>query len=309
MVVALTGGVGGGKLVQGLSELLGDELHVVINTGDDIELYGLRISPDIDIITYTLGGIVDPAQGWGVRGDTFNLFKQIQNFGEPGWFKLGDRDLATHVFRTSQLRIGKSLSEITKSIAESMNIQAHLIPMSDEPVQTRILTNVGDLNFQEFLVARRAMDTIYKIYFRGIEFALPSKKFISSLDSAKAIIIGPSNPYVSIGPILGLPGIKEKISILPIPKVAVSPVVGGKVIKGPLGKMLTESGLEISSYSIAKLYQDIIDVLIIDQIDAGLKASIEGSYGIKVIIANTIMNDAASKRDLARTALQAVGVI
>ncbi|MGI6552453.1 MAG: 2-phospho-L-lactate transferase [Bacillota bacterium] len=310
MILLLSGGVGGAKLVEGFAAAIGGEkLKVVVNTGDDVELYGLRISPDIDIMLYTLGGIVNWEQGWGIADDSWHVHRQLHFYGGPAWFQLGDRDLATQLFRTELLKAGKTPSEVSRLLAQCLGVKAEVIPMTDDPVETRIVTPEGDLHFQEYLVQRGSRDPVKKIYFKGIEKARPSPGFLAGLEEAAAVIICPSNPLVSIGPILALPGVKDKLRDLNVPRIAVSPMVGRRVFKGPLARMLEDLGIVPGAFQIAQLYAGMIDYFVIDEADYQQKELIESDLGIKVLTTNIIMQTKEDKKNLALFLLKKTGLL
>lgn len=304
MMTALAGGVGAAKFLTGLVRVLPEEeLTIIVNTGDDIEMYGLHISPDIDIIIYTLAGIVDEEKGWGIRGDTFHCLKMLGRYGYETWFNLGDRDLATHIHRTFLLRKGLKLSEVTSKICQELGLKVRIIPMTDDKFETRILTDVGSLHFQEYLVKRGAKDRVLDVKFIGMEEADPAPGVIDALHSCDAIIICPSNPIVSIGTILSIRGIREAIKNSKAVKVAISPIVAGAPIKGPADKLMKALGLEVSAYSVAHFYKDLLDVFILDVLDKDEKEKIE-RLGIKAITTNTIMKRLEDKVRLARLVLE-----
>src|SRR5918994_1791684 len=250
-VCALAGGVGGAKLASGLQDVLppGD-LSVVVNTADDFDLWGLHICPDLDTVMYTLAGIANPDTGWGVSGESFETLNILERYGEEIWFKLGDRDLATHVLRTSRLRLGMTLTEVTAELSGALGVKSVVLPMSDDPVLTVLETPEGRLEFQEYFVRRRQKDEVLGVELRGIEEAGPTKSVLVAISGADAIILCPSNPVVSVGPILALPGMREALASSPAPKVAVSPIVGGKALKGPADRMLASLGHEVSSTGV-----------------------------------------------------------
>src|SRR5690349_7310221 len=242
-ITALGGGVGASKLLLGLYDVLGpDTLTIIVNTGDDIVLHGLKISPDLDIVTYTLAGIVDPAKGWGIRGETFHALKRLAAYGRADWFNLGDRDLATHIHRTALLEEGRTLSEAAESIRSALRVKARILPMSDDPVPTIIESNEGAMHFQKYLVKRRAEPIVEGIRFRGVEAARPAPGVLEAIREASRIIICPSNPLISIGPILAVSGVREQLRSRKQNIFAVCPIVGGKSLKGPSDKMLEQLG-------------------------------------------------------------------
>jgi len=304
VIVTLAGGVGAAKFLSGLVQLIPpEELTVIVNTGDDAEFYGLHVSPDVDIVTYTLAGVVDPERGWGVRGDTFACLNALGAFGYETWFQLGDRDLATHIHRTYLLRQGQTLSEITAAIARSLGLRTRLLPMSDQWVETHIVTPAGTLPFQEYMVQRRAADPVEGVIFAGATEAMPAPGVLEAVSGARGVIVCPSNPIISIGPILAVPGIRAALRATAAPVVAISPIVAGAALKGPAAEMLRGLGHECSAYGVAALCRDVVDVFILDQADAALRDRI-ARLGMRVVVANTVMAGPAEKRALAAVALQ-----
>jgi LPPG:FO 2-phospho-L-lactate transferase len=302
-ITALAGGVGASKLLLGLHDVIDQrDLTVIVNTGDDITLHGLKISPDLDIVTYTLAGIVDEAKGWGYRGETFHALKRLAAFGRINWFNLGDRDLATHIHRSAMLAEGKLLSDTAEAIRLALNVKTRILPMCDEPVPTMIDTAEGELHFQEYLVERRAEPVVRGIRFDGADKARPAKGVLEAVRDADRILICPSNPLISIGPILAVPGIREALRSRRESVVAVCPIVGGKSLKGPSDKMLAELGYEASALGVAKLYADFSGTFVIDPAD---KAQANGirKLGMKVEVIPTVMRTRAQKRKLARSLL------
>ncbi len=301
MILALAGGVGGAKLAKGLADVLApDELTVVVNTGDDFEHLGLHVSPDLDTVMYTLAGINDSAQGWGIANETWNFMHGLEALGGETWFRLGDRDLATHVERTQRLRAGESLSAITERLCGRLGVRHRVVPMSDEPVRTLVHTVSGVLTFQEYFVRRRAEPTVTKLEFSGAEQAHMTEAFRLGLDSRSlaAVVVCPSNPYLSIAPILALTGVRAALERRRVPVVAVSPIVAGRALKGPAAKIMSELGKEPSSLEIARFYRGLIDALVIDHADSALSASI-AALGICALVTNTIMKDARDRAELA----------
>jgi LPPG:FO 2-phospho-L-lactate transferase len=302
-IVALAGGVGASKLLLGLCKVMDpSQVTIIVNTGDDIVLHGLKISPDLDIVTYTLAGIVDPAKGWGFRGETFHALKRLAVYGRANWFNLGDRDLATHIHRTAMLAEGKTLSHTAESIRTALGVKARILPMSDDPVPTIIDSNEGPLHFQEYLVKRRAEPVVKGIRFRGAESAKPAPGVIDAIREATRVIICPSNPLISIGPILAVPGVRDALRARKPDVFAVCPIVGGKSLKGPSDKMLAQLGHEASAFGVAKLYADFVGTLVIDPADKAQSAVI-GQLGMKVAVVPTVMKTLAQKRKLARALL------
>lgn len=305
-ITALAGGVGASKLLDGLQRATAPEdISIIVNTGDDIEMFGLHISPDLDIVTYTLAGAVNPATGWGFGDDTFHCLESLLRYdGGERWFNLGDRDLGTHLFRTMMLRRGASLTEIADRIRLAHNVPCRILPMTDSPTPTTILTDEGELHFQEYLVKRRAAPRVVGIRFENISEAAPAPGVIDAITSADAVIICPSNPLISIGPILAVPGIREALQVTAATVIAVSPVVGGASLKGPTDRMLSDLGMEVSAAQVARFYEDILDVYIIDNQDEAARDQII-SHGIDVRIANTVMSGPDEKLALAQEVLAA----
>jgi LPPG:FO 2-phospho-L-lactate transferase len=303
-IAALAGGVGGSKLLLGLQDVLVDpaSLTAIINTGDDIILHGLKISPDLDIVTYTLAGVVDTAKGWGLRRETFHALQHLAGFGRANWFNLGDQDLATHIHRTAMLAEGKTLSEAAEAIRKALGVLTRIVPMSDQPVPTMIETAEGVLNFQEYLVKRRAEPVVRSIHFEGSERAQPAPSVLPAIRDANRIIVCPSNPLISIGPILAVPGIREALKARRNEVISVCPIVGGKSLKGPSDKMLAELGQEVSALGVAKLYVDFTGTFVIDSEDAPQAEAIR-SLGMQVAVVPTVMKTRAQKRKLAKDLL------
>ena len=303
MIVALAGGVGAAKFLRGLVDLVAPEtLTIISNTGDDLERFGLHISPDIDIVAYTLAGLVDEERGWGIRGDTFEGLAMLQRYGEAGWFNLGDRDLATHILRTERLRAGESLTGITKSFCQALNVRSRILPMCDQVVPTLIRTPAGLFHFQEYLVQRGGREEVLEVIFQGVEQARPAAGVCAALAQAEGILICPSNPIISIGTILAVPGMRQAIVDSPAPVVAVSPIVAGKTLKGPADLMLRGLGLEVSACGVAQYYGDLLHGMVIDTQDAGLQPRL-ADMGLRVEVTNTVMRSLEDKRALSRTAL------
>jgi len=305
LITALAGGVGAAKLLRGLSKVVSEDLTIIVNTGDDITLHGLHISPDIDIITYTLAGIVDPEKGWGIKGDTFNCLDVLKKLGCEGWFNLGDRDLATHIHRTHLLKQGLKLSEVTSKIASSLGVTAQIIPMTDDRFQTKIKTDIGTIHFQEYLVKRGCSDKVLGVVFEGAEEAKPAPKVLESILEARAVIICPSNPIVSIGTILSVKGVREALQRTEATILGVSPIIGGAPVKGPADKIMSALGVEVSAYGVAQLYKDFIDILLIDLVDSALKEKIE-SLGIKAVTYNILMKTYDDEITLAKHILSLI---
>jgi len=302
-IAALAGGVGASKLLLGLHDVMDPrDLTVIVNTGDDITLHGLKISPDLDIVTYSLAGIVDEAKGWGYRGETFHALKRLAAFGRSNWFNLGDRDLATHIHRSAMLAEGKSLSDVTEAIRLALGVKAHILPMCDQPVPTKIDTGEGELHFQEYLVKRRAQPVVRGIRFDGVDKARPARGVLEAIGDADCILICPSNPLISVGPILAVPGIREALRARKESVIAVCPIVGGKSLKGPSDKMLAELGHEPSAFGVAKLYADFTGTFVIDPTDKTQAGAIR-ELRMKVEVVPTVMKTRTQKRKLARSLL------
>ena len=305
-VLALAGGVGGAKLVLGLSRLLPpDQLVIVVNTGDDECFHGLHVSPDLDTVMYTLAGLADPEKGWGLTGETFNALEMLGRYGADTWFNLGDRDLATHIRRTQLLHQGATLSEATAELCQRLGIAHRIVPMSDEPVRTMLDTEDGELPMQQYFVKQLAEPKVRAVRYAGAESALPSPGFQGALDQAKLVVFCPSNPFLSLDPILAIPGVRESLKGFTGHRVAVSPIVGGAALRGPAAKIMSELGHEVSSVGVARRMTDICDIFFIDDQDSGLSPAI-AALGIKPVPAPTIMISEADKVGLARRVL-AVG--
>src|SRR6266581_6083797 len=308
MIVVLAGGVGAARFLQGLVQVVPQErLTVIVNTGDDRDFYGLHVSPDLDIVMYTLAGVVDETHGWGIRNDTYYTMQQLTRYGNEDWFMLGDRDLATHIHRSNLLRQGKTLSEITEELGKHFGLAVRILPMTDQPVATHIQTPVGLLHFQEYMVKRRCADEVQDVVFVGANEARPAPGVLDAIKNAEAILLAPSNPIVSIGSILSVPGIHDTLHEARGMVVAVSPIIGGAPIKGPADKLMSGLKMEVSAVGVARCYRDFLDVMVIDQQDAHLAPAIE-DLGIPTITTNTIMRDDAAKAALARTVLTAAGI-
>lgn len=308
MIVVLAGGVGAARFLQGVVQVVPQQqLTVIVNTGDDRDFYGLRVSPDLDIVMYTLAGIVDETRGWGIRDDTYSTMQQLTRYGNEDWFLLGNRDLATHIHRTNLLRQGKTPSEVADNLRTQLGLQLRILPMSDQPIATHVQTPAGLLHFQEYMVKRRCADEVQDVVFVGASAAQPALGVLDALKEAEAILIAPSNPIVSIGSILAVPGIHDVLHEASGMVVAVSPIVGGAPIKGPADKLMRGLGMDVSAMGVARCYRDFLDVMVIDEQDAHLAADIE-DLGIPTVVTNTIMRDATAKANLARRVLQAAGL-
>jgi len=306
LITVLAGGVGAARFLQGLVKIIPEEeITVIVNTGDDIQLHGLHISPDLDIVTYTLTGIVDEEKGWGINQDTFHCLEMLKRYGHETWFNLGDKDFATHIYRTYLLKQGLSLSEITNRICQALGLRLQIIPMTNDKFETRIVTEEGILHFQEYLVKRHTKDNVINVLFEGSEEAKPALGVIDSILNASLIIVSPSNPIVSIGTILSVNSVRDALRKTKAKVVATTPIVGGAPIKGPADKLMKGLGLEVSAYSVARLYQDFLDVFILDYADRNEKERIE-QLGLQVIVTNTIMKTQEDKVKLAKTVLKLI---
>lgn len=309
-VTLLAGGYGGAKLAHGLalvSHDLGLRPTVVVNTGDDLELHGLLISPDLDTVMYTLAGLANAEAGWGVRDETWSSAEMLARYGAATWFRLGDRDLATHLLRTERLRAGARLTEVTDGLARSLGVEARLLPMSDEPVRTRIRTDHGWLDFQEWFVRRHHSDTALEVRFDGLAMARPTPEVRDAIAAADLLLFAPSNPFVSIGTILAVPGMLEALHAAPAPVVAVSPIVRGAALRGPADRMFESLGGEASAEGVARHYVErypgLLDALVIDTLDAEAIPAIE-RLGLTVVAEQTVMATEEDRATLARSIVE-----
>jgi LPPG:FO 2-phospho-L-lactate transferase len=303
-VLALAGGVGGAKLAHGLSNRLEEALTMLVNTGDDFEHLGWHVSPDLDTVTYTLAGIANSTQGWGLENETWSFMDQLARIGGPAWFKLGDRDLATHAYRTLRLREGATLSQVTAELCAAFGIRSRILPMSDDPIRTVVYSGSKRYGFQEYFVRLACSEPVSRISYDGIDEAHITP-LIGDLEQTEAIIICPSNPYLSIDPILAVPGFRQKLNRFQKPIVAVSPIVGGAAIKGPAAKIMGELNIPATALSIARHYAGLIQGLVIDIEDASLAASIERE-GVVVHVTQTVMKSHADRIFLADECLKFV---
>ncbi len=305
MIVVLAGGVGAARFLQGLVQVVPQEqITVIANTGDDREFYGLHVSPDIDIVMYTLAGLVDEKNGWGIVNDTHHTMQQLTAYGNEDWFTLGDRDLATHIHRTNLLRQGKTLSAITDELRRYLGLALRILPMSDQTIATHIQTAHGLIHFEEYFVKYRSADEVQDVVFLGADTAKPAPGVLDAIKQADAILIAPSNPIVSIGSILAVPGIHDALHEASGMIIAVSPIVAGAPIKGPADKLMRGMGREVSAVGVARCYRDFLDVMVIDERDADLVEAIE-DLGIPTVVTNTIMSNLTAKVNLAQTVLRA----
>ncbi len=299
LTLALAGGVGGAKLALGLSKTLPPHrLVMIVNTGDDEEFHGLNVSPDLDTVMYTLSELANPDTGWGLAGETFESLKMLSNYGAPTWFNLGDKDLATHLRRTQLLRQGWSLSQVTQHLCRRLGIQHTIAPMTDDTVRTMVDTTEGLLAFQEYFVHRRCQPETKAVQFRGAGAAKPSPTLDAALASASSLVFCPSNPFLSIDPILAVGNVRQRVRSFKGPRVVVSPIVGGAAIRGPAAKMMREMGHPVSSAGVAQRYQGLCDLFILDRADAHEAEAIR-SLGMEPHVTNTVMNTTQDKIDLA----------
>jgi LPPG:FO 2-phospho-L-lactate transferase len=308
-IVALAGGVGAARFLAGLVRVIAPERLVVIgNTGDDAEIHGLHIAPDLDTVTYTLAGLSDNARGWGLRGETFRCLEALGRLGGETWFQLGDCDLATHLYRTRREREGATLSEVTREIAAALGVRASILPMSDSPVRTRVETRSGALEFQTYFVRRRARDAVLGVSFAGARKARAAPGVLEAIRDASAIVICPSNPIISINPILAIPGIRNALRKTAAPVAAVSPIVGGRALKGPAARMMKSMGLRASAAQVAELYRDFVDIFVLDRADQA-QASRIAALGMRAVVTNTIMSGSREKQALAKVIVKELGVV
>ncbi len=305
-LTALAGGVGAARFLDGFIRVTDpSSITVIVNIGDDDEIYGLYISPDIDTIIYTLAGIADDVRGWGIRGDTFNCLEMLSRYGVETWFRIGDRDAATHIFRTMLLRRGLKLQEVTDIIRRRLNIKVRVIPVTNDRVETMVLTDRGLMSFQDYFVKRGFQDEVRGIIYRGVDKAEPAEGVIEAIMNTDGVIICPSNPIVSIGTIISIKGVREALRETKAKIIGISPIIGGATVKGPADKMLKGLGLEPSAYSVAELYRDFLDIFVIDEVDVGLKDKIE-KLGIKVYVTNTLMKSIEDRVRIAREVLNLI---
>src|SRR6516165_5635041 len=306
MITVLSGGTGGAKFVDGLSQVVSPEqLTIIVNTGDDLLWWGLYVSPDIDSITYALAGLLSRERGWGVRGDTFFCLQHMGQLGQPIWFHTGDRDLAVHILRSKLLAEGKTLSEVTGEICAKFGVKARLLPMSNSRVETRVGTPVGELSFEEYFVQRWYQDPVESVRFAGAADAEPAPGVIDAILAADTVLLAPSNPITSIGPILAVPGIHDALRRTQGSIAAISPIVAGEAVSGPAGILMASQGLPVSVAGVAQSYHDFLDVLVVDERDAGTAEELRQS-GLRVHTAKTVMQTAEDKAELAQAVLAAV---
>ena len=304
-VVELAGGVGGARLADGLQAVVGRDLTVIVNTGDDLERHGLAIWPDHDTVAYTLAGLDDEERGWGLAGETWTVIDTLAERGEDAWFRLGDRDIATHLVRTEQLRRGDRPTEVARALGASLGVAAAVLPMTDDEVRTEVRTPDGWLEFQEYFVHRGQQPDVLEVRFRGIETACITPEARAAVEAAEVIVIAPSNPIVSTGPILALPGVREALggaSGRGTPVVAVSGIVGGRALRGPADRMLATLGHEPTALGVARIYQGVADRFVLDRVDEAVVSEVE-ALGMRTLVTDTIMTDDAARARLAAEVL------
>jgi LPPG:FO 2-phospho-L-lactate transferase len=308
LYTVLAGGVGASRFLQGLVQVVDPEdVTVISNTGDDVEMFGLHVSPDVDIVIYALAGAVNPATGWGLDGDTLNVVQALRRYGYGDWFNLGDKDLATAIHRTRLLREGRPMHEVIAEIATAWGLRSRILPMSNETIRTRIVGPEGEIPFQDYMVRLRTEVDVRAIEFAGIESARPAPGVIEAIQEAGVVVLAPSNPFVSVGPILAVPGVREALETTRARRVAVSPIIAGQVVKGPAAKMMATLGHEVSAAGVAAIYRGLIDVMVIDEQDRDLAPRIE-ALGLECGVADTMMTSDTRKAEVARDTLAAVGV-
>jgi LPPG:FO 2-phospho-L-lactate transferase len=306
MITVLAGGVGGAKFVAGLAGLINPrEITGIVNTGDDIKLHGLHISPDLDTICYTLAGWADPVRGWGLSNDSYSCLDQLRLLGEATWFRLGDRDLATHILRSRALHEGMTLSEITSRLADQMDIHAAILPMTDDYVPTFVDTADGQMHLQEYFVREQCRPLIRGFHYTDIDRCRPAPGVLESIEGADAVILAPSNPLISIRPILAVPGVRGALTSARSRVAAISPIIQRRAIKGPAAVMLQQLGCEVSAVGVAEMYKDFAATFVIDRLDASLSSRIE-ELGMRVLVTDTMMTGPAEKRALAEAVLEAM---
>jgi LPPG:FO 2-phospho-L-lactate transferase len=304
-IVALAGGVGAARFLDGLARVVDPaRLWIIGNTADDTEMHGLHISPDLDTVAYTLAGLADSKHGWGLKGDSFRCLEALRKLGAEAWFQLGDRDLATHLYRTVRLREGATLTHVTRELSAVWGLRSTLAPMSDDRVRTLVKTRQGTLDFQTYFVRRGARDTVLSVTFSGAKRARPAAGLLQAIRDADGIVVCPSNPIISIGPILAIPGIRDALRKTTAPVAAISPIVGGRALKGPAARMMKSLGMRVSALGVAQLYRDFADIFILDRLDAKQAAAVE-KLGMRAIVTDTIMTGIARKKALARAVMAA----
>lgn len=306
MFTVLAGGVGASRFLQGLVQVVDpSEITVISNSGDDVEMFGLHVSPDTDIVIYALAGAVNPETGWGLTGDSFAVVDQLERFGYARWFNLGDKDLAMAIHRTRLLHEGMPMHEVVAGLVRAWGLGCTIIPMSNDPIRTRIIGPDGEIPFQDYMVKLRTDVEVRGVEFAGAEKAAPAPGVLAALRDAKAVILAPSNPIVSIGPILAVPGLRDALAHSRATRVAISPIIAGEVVKGPAAKMLQTLGHEVSAVGVARIYQGLVDLMVIDEQDAALAPAVE-ALGMSCLVTDTIMSSDEKKAALARTIVAAL---
>ena len=304
LIVALAGGVGAARFLDGLARIVDpSRLWIIGNTADDTEQHGLHISPDLDTVAYTLAGLANPQHGWGLVGDTFHCLQALRGLGAEAWFQLGDRDIATHLYRSARLREGASLTTVTAELTAAWGLNSTLVPMTDARVRTLVEIRSGTIDFQTYFVRRRARDRVLKVTFDGASAAQPAAGVTREIRQAAGIILCPSNPIISIGPILAVPGIRQALRGTRAKVVAISPIVGGRALKGPAARMMKSLGMRVSALGVAELYRDFVDIFVLDRLDAGQAVKVE-ALGMRAVVTDTIMTGVARKRALARVVMK-----
>ena len=303
MIAVLCGGVGAAKYLSGLVRVVPPaEVTAIVNTGDDVTLHGLRVCPDLDTVTYTLAGAVNPETGWGLTGETWAAMDALERYSSLTWFRLGDRDLATHLFRTQRLAEGSTLAEVTAAVAAAWGIGARLLPMTNDPVETRVQVAEGEIGFQEYFVQRRHAVTVTAVRFAGVDVAVPAPGVLAALEGAERVVVAPSNPVVSIGPVLAVPGVRECLAARRDDVWAVSPIVAGAALKGPADRLMAELGMEPSVVGVARLYADFAGTLVVDRADGERAGEVEAA-GVRCVVAPTIMSGPDEAAALAEVTL------
>jgi LPPG:FO 2-phospho-L-lactate transferase len=309
MYTVFAGGVGASRFLQGLVQVVEPaSVTVVSNTGDDVEMFGLHVSPDVDIVIYALAGAVNPETGWGLQGDSFAVVEALQRYGYERWFNLGDRDLATAIHRTRLLRAGVPMHEVVGEIARAWGLSCTILPMSNHRIATRIVGPEGEIPFQDYMVRLRTEVDVREIVFDGAAQSSPAPGVLDALGNARAVLLAPSNPFVSIGPILAVPGLRDALAQTSAVRVAISPIIAGQVVKGPAANMLRTLGHEVSALGVARIYRGLIDVMVIDEQDRALAPRVEG-LGMRCVVTDTMMTSAQRKAELARAVLSGAGVV
>ena len=306
MHTVFAGGVGASRFLQGLVQVVPQpDVTVISNTGDDVEMFGLHVSPDTDIVIYALAGAVNPETGWGLTGDSFAVIDQLERFGYERWFNLGDKDLAMAVHRTRLIHEGLPMHEIVAGLAKSWGLNCTILPMTNERIETRITGPAGELPFQDYMVRLRTEVDVHGIRFAGADTAKPAPGVIEAIRDAETVILAPSNPLVSIGPILAVPGVREALAGSNARRAAISPIIAGQVVKGPAAKMMTTLGHEVSALGVARIYAGLIDLMVIDDLDSALAPAIE-ALGMRCFVTDTMMTSTERKAELARDVLGAI---